>query len=313
MMFSNVAGTCPASDVQRIARQVFRATRGNTYTIHETIDHQFWDPKTEKFIQKAVFSIYFQGGASSSMHDKVLKLCQGAGCTMFSWADSRADAERRLADTLSQISEKQAAQKAYMDSMQTETKVLTRVEAEGGNSYIEEIRLFVEKERGIYVTLNMFEGSGQTLRARCWYPANMEDMIKTALVAEPCPRSQYPPTFIPRTEFSEAFQELIDTYGTPGYKEANPALFAMVTFPVLFGIMYGDVFHGGVLFLVGIYGCLNASSLKYGSEAAQALHYARYLLLLMGFFAVYAGMLYNDFLSLGLNLFPSRYVEGGIQ
>ena len=33
----------------------------------------------------------------------------------------------------------------------------------------------------------------------------------------------------------------------------------------------------------------------------------------MGFFAVYAGMLYNDFLSLGLNLFPSRYVEGGIQ
>ena len=35
------------------------------------------------------------------------------------------------------------------------------------------------------------------------------------------------------------------------------------------------MFHGGVLFLVGIYGCLNASSLKYGSEAAKALHYAR--------------------------------------
>jgi len=326
MMFSNVAGTCPASDVQRIARQVFRATRGNTYTIHETVDHQFWDPKTEKFVQKAVFSIYFQGGASSSMHDKVLKLCQGAGCSIFSWADSRADAERRLAATISQISEKDAAQKAYMDSMQTETKVLTKVEEEGGNSYIEEIRLFVEKERGIYATLNMFEGAGQTLRARCWYPSSMEDTIKTALVAEskgmptqaflvkePCPKNQHPPTFIPRTEFSEAFQELIDTYGTPGYKEANPALFAMVTFPVLFGIMYGDVFHGGVLFLVGIYGCLNASSLKYGSEAAKALHYARYLLLLMGFFAVYAGMMYNDFLSLGLNLFPSRYVEGGIQ
>merc|ERR1719197_788263 len=145
-------------------------------------------------------------------------------------------------------------------------------------------------------------------------------MIKTALVeeskgmptqaflvAEPCPKNQHPPTFIPRTEFSEAFQELIDTYGCPGYKEANPGLFACVTFPFIFGIMYGDVFHGGCLFLFGLYLCLFSDSLKLSGETGRMLAGVRYLLLMMGFFAVYAGLMYNDFLSLGVNLFPTRY------
>merc|ERR1711964_14925 len=101
--------------------------------------------------------------------------------------------------------------------------------------------------------------------------------------------------------------------GTPGYKEANPGLLTCVTFPFIFGIMYGDVFHGGCLLLLGLYVILNANSLKYStSEMWQGLYFARYLLLLMGCFAVYAGFLYNDFLSLGLNLYPSRFKEVGM-
>jgi V-type H+-transporting ATPase subunit a len=40
------------------------------------------------------------------------------------------------------------------------------------------------------------------------------------------------------------------------YKEANPAVFAIVTFPFLFGVMFGDVGHGSLLLLVGILLCL---------------------------------------------------------
>lgn len=54
----------------------------------------------------------------------------------------------------------------------------------------------------------------------------------------------------------------MNTYGIPNYKEVNPAVFAIVTFPFLFGIMFGDIGHGFVLFLVGAFLCLFNSSLK---------------------------------------------------
>jgi V-type H+-transporting ATPase subunit a len=46
------------------------------------------------------------------------------------------------------------------------------------------------------------------------------------------------------------------TYGTPNYKEVNPSVFAIVTFPFLFGIMFGDIGHGTALMLIGAFMCL---------------------------------------------------------
>ena len=49
--------------------------------------------------------------------------------------------------------------------------------------------------------------------------------------------------------FLAPFQEITDTYGVPTYKEVNPSLFGIVTFPFLFGVMFGDAGHGGMLFI----------------------------------------------------------------
>lgn len=45
----------------------------------------------------------------------------------------------------------------------------------------------------------------------------------------------------------------MNTYGVPRYKEINPGTFTIVTFPFLFGVMFGDMAHGGLLFLFGLY------------------------------------------------------------
>ena len=48
-----------------------------------------------------------------------------------------------------------------------------------------------------------------------------------------------------------SFQSLVTTYGRPRYTEIDPTIFITITFPLLFGAMFGDVGHGLVLTLLG--------------------------------------------------------------
>lgn len=48
-----------------------------------------------------------------------------------------------------------------------------------------------------------------------------------------------------------AFQGLVTNYGHPSYGELDPTLLLALTFPLVFGIMFGDVGHGLLLILVG--------------------------------------------------------------
>jgi len=80
----------------------------------------------------------------------------------------------------------------------------------------------------------------------------------------------------------------------------------MVTYPFLFGVMFGDIGHGFVLFLFASWLCLAKDSLIKIPWMFYLLKF-RYLFLLMGFFATFTGFVYNDMMSLPLNLFGSCY------
>ena len=62
--------------------------------------------------------------------------------------------------------------------------------------------------------------------------------------ANPIRIPDHPPTYFRLNKFTETFQSIVDTYGVPRYKEANPGLFTIISFPFLFGVMYGDIGHG---------------------------------------------------------------------
>ena len=62
-----------------------------------------------------------------------------------------------------------------------------------------------------------------------------------------------PPTKFISNDFINPFQEIVNTYGVPDYKEANPAVLTVVTFPFLFGVMFGDIFHGSLLLLFSLF------------------------------------------------------------
>ena len=73
--------------------------------------------------------------------------------------------------------------------------------------------------------------------------------------------SQTPPTCLPSSKFTDGFQALVNTYGVPRYREINPGAFAIVLFPFLFAIMFGDLGHGFVLLLVAAYFIRNEAAL----------------------------------------------------
>lgn len=71
--------------------------------------------------------------------------------------------------------------------------------------------------------------------------------------------------------------------------------------------MFGDIGHGLVLFLVGSLLCLFDGVIRNRAPGAEGLLSMRYIILLMGFFATYCGIIYNDFMAIPIWAFESCY------
>jgi V-type H+-transporting ATPase subunit a len=92
------------------------------------------------------------------------------------------------------------------------------------------------------------------------------------------------------------------------HKEINPAVFAIVTFPFLFGVMFGDLGHGFLWFFIGSVLCLLNSRLK-KSPGMEGFLSLRYIFLMMGFFSMFTGLIYNEFFAIPMEFLSQSCYE----
>jgi V/A-type H+-transporting ATPase subunit I len=62
-----------------------------------------------------------------------------------------------------------------------------------------------------------------------------------------------PPTKLKNGFFARPFSMLVEMYGLPEYNGINPTGFFAITYTILFGLMFGDMGQGAVLFLIGLF------------------------------------------------------------
>lgn len=69
--------------------------------------------------------------------------------------------------------------------------------------------------------------------------------------------------------------------------------------------MFGDIAHGSLMFIFGL--CMIFKKEYFQNNVLKMLIPHRYLITLMGFFSLYCGFIYNDFMSISLDIFGSCY------
>lgn len=210
--------------------------------------------------------IFLPGGDKDFIAQKVKLLLQQFEFTPVDTAVSVGDLESRLDENASVILETLIEIKAILSSF-------------GGRGFIKDIsrlfefKLVFKREEDFCHNLLQIEEKDGLCCLRIWLPVSFVELLAAQMdelgasdnnFTRPrivdCPEAERAkvkdaPSKFNMPAFAAPFQLLVDTYGVPRYKEANPGLFTTVTFPFMFGLMFGDVGHGLVILGLGVYLC----------------------------------------------------------
>ncbi|KAI8600084.1 V-type ATPase, V0 complex, 116kDa subunit family [Dissophora ornata] len=312
LQLSNVTGVIPRNKMQTFERILWRSLRGNLYMNTAEIEEPVIDPSTDLVVEKNVFIIFAHG---REILNKIKKIAESLGATLYPIDSSMNRRREALLDVGRHIEEFNSV---LINTTQTRRQELMRI-SENLTAWM----TIVKKEKATYHTMNHFnyDINRKCLIAEGWCPTNEINTIQAALrsVTERCgsmapsilnelSTRREPPTYHKTNKFTSGFQAIVDAYGMARYREVNPGLFTVISFPFLFAVMFGDVGHGILVLVLGLYLVLNERKLAHvDGEMFGMVYGGRYIILLMGAFSIFTGMMYNDIFSRALPFFQSGW------
>ncbi|KAH6688579.1 vacuolar ATP synthase 98 kDa subunit [Plectosphaerella plurivora] len=307
-----VAGVISRDRVATFERILWRTLRGNLYMNQSEIPEPLIDPSTNEALDKNVFVIFAHG---KEILAKIRKISESMGADVYN-VDENADLRR---DQMHEVNARlNDVQNVLRNTQQTLNAELTQI-----SQALAAWMVLVTKEKAVYNTLNnfSFDRARRTLIAEGWAPSNEVGRIRATLqevtnraglsvpsIINEIRTNKTPPTYIKTNKFTEAFQTIVNAYGTPTYQEVNPALPVIVTFPFLFAVMFGDLGHAIIMLSAALAMIYWEKPLKKVSfELFAMAYYGRYIMLVMAVFSVFTGLIYNDIFSKSMTLFPSAW------
>lgn len=315
---SFVAGVINTSEMNAFRRILWRATHGNLFMRDDDIDDPIPDPKKKSLVRKTAFIIFSQGEVAQS---KIRKMCEAFNASLFAISSVHHQRDLRLTELDRRIED---LSRIYSVNIHRTKDILSNTVLNRYDAW----RCRILKEKLIYHTMNLFDYDIQrtTLIAEGWCPEQRIMDVQNALtvasqrsraLVEPVlhvlDSKDTPPTHFELNKYTKAFQSIVDAYGVPDYQEVNPTPFNIISFPFLFGVMFGDLGHGTFLLFFALFLVLREEQLSRTrlNELVKMAFDGRYILVLMGVYAAYMGFLYNECMGVPLNLFGVSWFDFG--
>ena len=312
-----ISGIIKAEDDMRMKRMIFRASRGRA--LPTFFDLTVEDKLTKQKIEKKIFTIFVQGGAQNFLAKKIIQICDIFGASRFT-IPKREDLQNEINSVQQEIYEK----KEYLKTVETSIKDFFKDKI-GENEFpgkYDMYKLYFLQEKLLFTNLNKCKLHKDLLDGEVWIPEEKLNLVQEALnkISSRNPNkltavisdfdeieNSNPPSYLKVNDFTMPFQMIVSEYGIPRYREINPGLFTIITFPFMFGVMFGDIGHGGLILILSIWLVLKKDEILKTMPDLKMLVKTRYFFLMCGFFAFFNGWIYDDFFATPLGIFGSCY------
>ncbi|KAJ6217668.1 hypothetical protein RDWZM_008825 [Blomia tropicalis] len=305
-----LTGTILASRFPSFERILWRVSRGNILLKKFDIEQKLEDPETGELQSKVLFILVFQG---DKLRQTCNKICDGYHTNLYHCPEKADERRKMYGGVMGQIND-------MMTVIEQSDDYRSRILVAASKN-LKQWKVSVAKMKSIYEVLNCFLVTDHSLIGECWVANTRIPQAQMALVEGQAisnstvpsglsvvATNEMPPTYNVTNKLTAGFQMIIDSYGVSAYGEVNPAPYSIITFPFIFAVMFGDTGHGIIMALFALWMIFKERQLASIKDEIFSMFFAgRYIILFMGMFSIYTGMIYNDIFSKAINLFGSEF------